>query len=128
MRVTMFDRWLLMGALFSFCLVGAADKVSAVNCDNKCRHATIYQTGMPTNYTCFHMKKGDCSPCDAIFAGNCDDKRTPGKGDCLPWDDTQEWAVAKDCDNLCVPPLGGAGEATGGTPGTFTKTTWRVCQ
>src|SRR5262245_21079639 len=109
MRITMVDRWLLLGCLLCMLVVGASGDLFSA-CDNKCCHVQWYFEDVGTSpIDCFDLTEVDCWPCaSGVAPGSCDDKNLPGKDTCRPNEGkTIKRSKATGCALKCtLAPLG----------------------
>lgn len=125
MRVTMFDRWLLLLSLVCMLMACAVEKASAA-CDDKCREVMwLRQENLDKSVSCYDFKDATCQYC--YIGGNCDSVNGPGKGVCTDMGKV-ECSMAEDCKIVCTLGTNGTGEAAPGvTKNKYFSVTRKLC-
>jgi hypothetical protein len=128
MRLTRFDRCLLLGCLLCLVLSLVCGQAFCA-CDEDCRQVQwYYQDQGAMGVNCYALKYSDCSPC-ALANGNCDNTKGLLPGTCQPnMSQQQKFAKGMGCVLKCNLAPKGFAEAQSGVSGTFANCSYFTCQ
>jgi hypothetical protein len=130
MRLTSFDRYLLVGCLLCLLMsLVCGQASSAPTCDNNCRQVQWYYDDLGTGVIpCYYTTLNDCTAC-WFAGGNCNNKNAKLPGTCQQNNlQQQKRGTATGCTLLCTLAPNGYAEASAGTIPTTVNVGWFTCQ